>query len=358
MKAMQHEAAQPARLDEDACWRAVVDGAASDGRFFYAVTTTGVFCRPDCKAKRPRRENVRFFPNVDAAARAGFRPCKRCKPGALAPEAENAARIARACAIIESAEETPSLAVLAEAAGLSLFHFHRLFKAATGLTPLAYAEAVKARRMREGLSEARSVTEAIYQAGYSSSSRFYEKSARQLGMAPRRYHAGGAGLVIRYAVAPCWLGLALIAATEAGICALFFGDDEASLAAELRARFKAAAIQPGGEAFTRHVDAVLAALEEPALAASLPLDVRGTAFQERVWQALREVPAGKTATYTEIARQLGAPSAVRAVAGACAANPVAVAIPCHRILRADGALAGYRWGLPRKEKLLRREREA
>jgi AraC family transcriptional regulator, regulatory protein of adaptative response / methylated-DNA-[protein]-cysteine methyltransferase len=347
---------KPAALDEERCWRILTgaqDGAPAD--FLYGVLTTGVFCRPGCKSRRPRRENVRFFRDAQEALRAGLRPCKRCKPTGTAPEAESAARIAAACRLIEEAEETPALGRLAEAAGLSPFHFHRLFKAATGLTPKAYALAVKQNRMRNGLADAGSVTEAIYAAGYSSSSRFYESASSALGMEPSRYRAGGNGAEIRYAVEPCWLGLALIAATDAGICALFFGDDEDALVEDLRERFPAATIEPGGTALDSHVRAVLRALEEPALAAKLPLDIRGTAFQQRVWEALRTVPAGRTATYSEIAAKIGNPRAVRAVATACATNPVAVAIPCHRIVHKDGGLSGYHWGVERKRKLLARE---
>lgn len=357
MTLMEREVAAPARLDEEACWSAVLDGdAGAEPDFLYAVLTTGVFCRPACRSRRPKRENVLFFRSPAEAKRAGFRACKRCNPESASPDAETAVKIAAACRRIEEAEETPALAELAKAAGLSPFHFHRLFKAATGLTPQAYGRALKEGRIRESLASAGSVTEAIYDAGYSSSSRFYEGAGRGLGMTPSRYRAGGKGLRIGYAVEPCWLGLALVAATESGICALFFGDDADELVQELRDRFPAAVIQSGGPALGEKVSAALAALEEPALAANLPLDIRGTAFQQRVWEALRAVPPGRTATYTEIARRLGSADAVRAVAGACAANPVAVAVPCHRIVRSDGKLAGYRWGLERKRRLLERER--
>lgn len=356
MTLMERDIAPPL-LDDEACWSAVLEGnPAKEPGLLYAVLTTGVFCRPDCRARRPKRENVRFFRSPAEARRAGFRACKRCKPESASPDAETASRIAAACRRIEEAEETPALTELAEAAGLSPFHFHRLFKAATGLTPQAYGRALKEGRVRKTLASAGSVTKAIYDAGYSSSSRFYESAGRGLGMTPSRYRAGGKGLHIAYAVEPCWLGLALVAATETGICALFFGDDAAALVEELRARFPAAAIQPGGAMLEGRVGAALAALEEPALAASLPLDIRGTAFQQRVWEALRAVPPGQTATYTDIARRLGSADAVRAVAGACAANPVALAVPCHRIIRSDGKLAGYRWGLERKRRLLERER--
>ncbi len=347
-----------APLDEDRCWDVLVAGRRSvgDPEFIIGVITTGIFCRVGCKARRPRRENVRFFRSVEEARRAGLRPCKRCKPEDTAPEAERAGIIARACRQIEDAEYPPTLAELADAAGLSQFHFHRLFKAATGLTPKDYAMTLTRQRMRDGLPAAGSVTEAIYDAGYSSSSRFYEKAEGTLGMAPKTYRAGGNGVHIRYAVAPCWLGLAIVAATEKGICALFFGDDEEELAAALRGRFPAARIEAGGEALSEWLSAAIAAVEEPERAADLPLDIRGTAFQQRVWQALREIPPGRTATYTDIARSIGDARAVRAVAGACAANPIAVAIPCHRIIRSDGDLAGYRWGLERKRRLLSRER--
>jgi AraC family transcriptional regulator, regulatory protein of adaptative response / methylated-DNA-[protein]-cysteine methyltransferase len=347
---------RPAALDEDRCWQVLLQRSDTEKTgFYYGVITTGVFCRPTCKARRPLRENVRFFRSPDEAQRAGLRPCKRCKPMEAGPAAESAERIAAACRQIEEAEEMPTLAALAGEAGLSAFHFHRLFKAATGLTPKAYASAVKNDRMRNGLTEAGSVTEAIYAAGYSSSSRFYEADAQGLGMEPSRYRKGGKGVRIRYAVEPCWLGLALIAATENGICALFFGDDADTLIAELQGRFPAAQIEAGGAALDAQVCAALDAVEEPSKAAGLPLDIRGTAFQQRVWQALRSLPAGKTATYTDIARQIGDERAVRAVAGACAANPVAVAIPCHRILRKGGDLSGYRWGVERKRQLLNRE---
>jgi AraC family transcriptional regulator of adaptative response/methylated-DNA-[protein]-cysteine methyltransferase len=344
-------------LDEQRCWDALVAGrrSAGDPEFIIGVITTGIFCRVGCKARRPNRENVRFFRSIEEARRAGLRPCKRCKPEGEAPDAERAELIARACRRIEETEYAPTLTELAEEAGLSPFHFHRLFKAATGVTPKEYAMALTKQRMRDGLAAAGSVTEAIYDAGFSSSSRFYEKAEGTLGMAPKTYRAGGNGVHISYAVAPSWLGLAIVAATDKGICALFFGDSEEDLVAALRERFPAARIEPG-ESLSEWLEAALRAVEEPERAADLPLDIRGTAFQQRVWQALRDIPAGRTATYTDIARSIGDARAVRAVAGACAANPVALAIPCHRIIRSDGKLAGYRWGLDRKKRLLSRER--
>lgn len=345
--------------DDDARWRAVVArDAAADGQFLFAVTTTGVFCHPSCAARRAKRENVRFFESVGEAIAAGFRPCKRCRPMGAGVEAEQARLVAGACRRIEAEEETvPSLADLAAEAGLSAHHFHRVFKKFTGLTPKEYAVAHRGARLREVLPGAASVTEAIYAAGYSSSSRFYERADGELGMEAAQYRAGGKGVAMRYAVARCWLGNALVAGTERGICAVLFADDAGALLPELRGRFPAARISAGGEAFAARVAEVVKAVEHPERsAAHLPLDILGTAFQRRVWMALRAIPAGKTATYSEIAEQIGDAKAVRAVAGACAANHIAVVVPCHRVIRADGGMGGYRWGMERKEKLLGRER--
>jgi AraC family transcriptional regulator, regulatory protein of adaptative response / methylated-DNA-[protein]-cysteine methyltransferase len=265
------------------------------------------------------------------------------------------ATVERACRLIEQADETPSLAALAAAAGLSAWHFHRVFKGATGVTPKEYAAAHRARRARAALEGSRSVTDAIYEAGFASSGRFYEATDRMLGMTPTQFRAGGADTEIRHAVGACSLGLALVAASARGVCAILLGDDAATLRADLGRRFPRARLARGDRAFEAIVARVVACIETPRLGLDLPLDVRGTAFQHRVWRALRDIPAGSTASYAEIARRIGAPGAVRAVAGACAANPVAVAIPCHRVIRNDGGLAGYRWGLPRKRTLLARE---
>jgi AraC family transcriptional regulator of adaptative response/methylated-DNA-[protein]-cysteine methyltransferase len=265
------------------------------------------------------------------------------------------AAVERACRAIEHADETPSLATLARAAGLSAWHFHRVFKRTTGVTPKEYATAHRGRRARTALENGGSITDAIYEAGFGSSGRFYEASDRMLGMTPSQYRAGGAATEIRCAVAACSLGLCLVAASGRGVCAIFFGDSAPALRAELARRFPRARLADGDRAFEATVARVVACVETPRLGLDLPLDVRGTAFQHRVWRALRDIPAGTTATYAEIARRIGAPRAVRAVAGACAANPVAVAIPCHRVVRNDGELAGYRWGLPRKRALLARE---
>jgi AraC family transcriptional regulator of adaptative response/methylated-DNA-[protein]-cysteine methyltransferase len=265
------------------------------------------------------------------------------------------AAVERACRAIEHADETPSLATLARAAGLSAWHFHRVFKRTTGVTPKEYAAAHRGRRARAALENGGSITDAIYEAGFASSGRFYEASDRMLGMTPSQYRAGGAATEIRFAVGACWLGLCLVAASARGVCAISFGDSAAALRAELARRFPRARLVGGDRDFEATVARVVACVETPRLGLDLPLDVRGTAFQHRVWRALRDIPAGTTATYAEIARRIGAPRAVRAVAGACAANPLAVAIPCHRVVRNDGELAGYRWGLPRKRALLARE---
>ena len=327
----------------------------ADGEFVYAVKTTWVYCRPSCAARRARWENVVFLGACEEAERAGFRACKRCQPDGLALAEEYAVKVAAACRAIESSEVAPSLAVLAKAAGMSRFHFHRVFTKLTGLTPKAYALAHRAERMRRELPKRHSVTEAIYRAGFNSNGRFYAESARMLGMQPGKYRQGGSGEVIRFAVGKCSLGSILVAASAKGVCAISLGDDARSLEEDLRASFPKAELVGGDKKFERTVAKVVRLVEAPGIGLSLPLDVRGTAFQRRVWQALTKIPAGDTATYSEIARRIGAPKAIRAVAGACAANAIAVAIPCHRVVRTGGALAGYRWGIQRKKALLVRE---
>jgi len=340
-------------------WSAVLaKDTSADGAFVYSVRTTGVYCRPNCAARPARRENVAFYDSTQAAEAAGFRPCKRCKPD-QAPLAErNAAAVAQACRMIEDAEETPSLDDLARAAGMSPFHFHRVFKSVTGLTPRAYAQARRAERVRSALTGSRTVTEAIYDAGFNSGSRFYEKSQQVLGMTPRRFRAGGQQSIIRFAVGECSLGSILVAATDKGVCAILLGDDPEALVRDLQDRFDRAELVGGDAAFEALVAKVVGLVEQPRLGHDLPLDVRGTAFQQRVWQALQEIPAGETASYAQVAEQIGRPGAVRAVAQACAANALAVAIPCHRVVRTDGALSGYRWGVERKQALLQREAAA
>jgi AraC family transcriptional regulator, regulatory protein of adaptative response / methylated-DNA-[protein]-cysteine methyltransferase len=340
----------------DPRWGAVVArDRACDGAFYYSVKTTGVYCRPSCGARLARPQNVRFHATCAEAEHAGFRPCKRCKPDQKPLIEQHAAKVADICRLIEAAETAPSLPQLAERAGLSVYHFHRVFKSATGLTPKAYAAAERAQRVRKELGRGESVTAAIFDAGYNSNGRFYEKSSEVLGMTPSRFRAGGANTAIRFAIGECTLGSILVAASERGVCAILLGDDPDALARDLQDRFPRADLIGGDRAFERLVARVVGFIEAPRLGLDLPLDVRGTAFQQRVWQALGKIPVGKTASYTEIAKRMGAPRAVRAVAQACAANPLAVAIPCHRVVRNDGALSGYRWGVARKRALLERE---
>ena len=327
----------------------------ADGIFYYAVRTTGVYCRPSCAARTPRRENVRFFAQSAAAESAGFRACKRCVPNAVAPSQQQAALVAQACRSIEQAERMPGLAELAAAAGLSRFHFHRLFKRVTGLAPNAYAAALRAQRVRERLPDSGSVTAAIYEAGFNSNARFYAQSSAALGMMPSTYRTGGAGELIRFAIGQCTLGAILVAATEQGVCAIALGDEPEVLLKDLQDRFPRSQLRGGDAAFERLVATVIGFVEAPAVGLDLPLDLQGSAFQLRVWQALRAVPAGTTVSYAELARRLGVPKSARAVARAVGANPVAVAIPCHRVIRSDGALSGYRWGVERKRTLLSRE---
>lgn len=345
--------------DDESRWCAVRDrDTAADDRFWYAVATTGVYCRPSCAARPARRENVSFYDSRVAAEAAGFRPCRRCRPD-LPPRRERlAATMAEACRRIDGAEEEPRLADLAAAAGMSPHHFHRLFREIVGVTPKQYAAARRAGRVGTALRSGESVTAAIYDAGYNASSRFYESAPSRLGMTATAVRRGGQGETIRHAAARGWLGLTLVAATERGVCAILFGDDEADLQAELGRRFPKAALEPAepGSPYQAWIDRTLAYLEAPSGAPDLPLDVAGTAFQERVWRALREIPEGETRSYADVAAAIGAPKAVRAAANACAANPVAVVIPCHRVLRSDGGIGGYHWGEARKRKLLARER--
>ncbi|MDE1931421.1 MAG: bifunctional DNA-binding transcriptional regulator/O6-methylguanine-DNA methyltransferase Ada [Alphaproteobacteria bacterium] len=337
-------------------WAAVVNrDVRADGRFYYSVCTTGVYCRPGCAARQPRRANVAFYDTRAAAEAAGFRPCKRCRPDASPPAARHTAIVTAACRAIEAVDGAPALETLARDAGMSRFHFHRLFKSVTGVTPRAYAAACRAKRLHVELPRAGSVTEAFYDAGFNSSGRFYAAADALLGMRPRAFRAGGAGAAIRFAVGQCSLGAILVAATAKGVCAIMLGDDAERLVRDLHERFPKAQIIGGDREFERLVAQVVGLVERPSTVAELPFDLRGTAFQQRVWQALRAIPSGTTATYSEIAKRIGRPHAVRAVAQACAANPAAIAIPCHRVVRRDGGLGGYRWGIERKRALLARE---
>jgi AraC family transcriptional regulator of adaptative response/methylated-DNA-[protein]-cysteine methyltransferase len=348
---------QPAYAGDDARWEAVARrDRGADGHFYYSVRTTGVYCRPSCAARLPLRKNVAFHATREAAERAGFRPCKRCKPDRGGIEALHAAGVAAASQLIERSDQLPSLDALAAAAGMSRYHFHRVFKAATGLTPRAYAAAHRARRVREHLRQGDSVTQALYGAGFNSSGRFYANAGENLGMTPSRFRAGGAGETIRFAVGECSLGAILVAATARGLCAVSLGDEPQALVEELQDRFPKARLVGGDREFEHWVARVVGFVESPRIGLDLPLDIRGTAFQQRVWQALREVPPGHTVSYAQVARRIGAPAAVRAVAQACGANAIAVAIPCHRVVRNDGNLSGYRWGVERKRALLDKER--
>ncbi|ABB08526.1 bifunctional DNA-binding transcriptional regulator/O6-methylguanine-DNA methyltransferase Ada [Burkholderia lata] len=344
---------------DDARWEAVqARDAAADGHFVYAVRTTGVYCHPSSTTRLPKRQNVVFYDTVEAAEAAGFRPSRRAHGDQTSAATERAAIVARACRLIEASDTPPQLDDLAAEIGMSPFHFHRLFKAETGLTPKAYSSAYRARKLREELSAPNSsVTNAIYGAGFNSNSRFYEASDQLLGMRARDYRAGGAGAVIRFAVGQCSLGAILVAQSQRGICAILLGDDPDMLVRNLQDQFPKAQFIGGENDFEQLVARVVGFVEAPSMGLHLPLDVQGTAFQERVWRALREIPPGTTISYAEIAERIGSPKAVRAVAQACGANHLAVAIPCHRVVRRDGDISGYRWGVDRKRELLRREAE-
>jgi AraC family transcriptional regulator of adaptative response/methylated-DNA-[protein]-cysteine methyltransferase len=340
----------------DARWASVVArDAGADGKFYYSVKTTGVYCRPSCAARVARPENVQFHLTCAEAEKAGFRPCKRCKPNEPSLAEQNGARIAEICRLLECAEEPPKLRELAAHAGMSVYHFHRTFKAVTGLTPGDYTAAHRSNRVRASLGRSNSVTEAIYEAGFNSSSRFYESANGVLGMTPSKFRAGGADTDIFFAIGECSLGSILVAQSERGVCAISIGDDPAALIKDLQDRFPRANLIGSERGYEEIVAKVIGMIERPGIGMDLPLDIRGTAFQQRVWKALREIPVGTTATYSEIAGRIGMPKSVRAVAQACGANALAVAIPCHRVIRNDGQLAGYRWGVERKRELLDRE---
>jgi AraC family transcriptional regulator of adaptative response/methylated-DNA-[protein]-cysteine methyltransferase len=344
----------PGTEDEER-WEALrARGVKPVRNFVYAVVTTGIYCRPSCGARRPRAENVRFFDTPRLAQDAGFRPCKRCRPDAPAQETPDAQAIAKACVLMEAQGADVDFGEIARQAGLSRSHFQRRFREATGLTPGAWLKAVRARAVVARLGDG-TVTAAIYDAGYGSSSRFYEGVAPALGLRPSDYAKGGAGERIRFAVGESWLGPVLVAATEKGICAIAFGDDAQALVRNLELRFPKAELIGGDAAFERWMAEVIGFIEAPQRGLDLPLDIKGTAFQLQVWRALQLVRPGETVSYAELAARLGLSGAARAVARACASNALAVAIPCHRVVRADGALAGYRWGVERKRLLLQRE---
>ncbi|PYY66979.1 bifunctional DNA-binding transcriptional regulator/O6-methylguanine-DNA methyltransferase Ada [Pseudomonas jessenii] len=342
--------------ENDPRWAAVVArDPKADGQFVYAVKTTGIYCNPSSLARLPKPQNVEFFDSAEQARAAGYRPSKRAAKDQSELAAQHAATVATACRQIESAETLPTLGELAEAAGLSSFHFHRVFKAVTGLTPKGYADAHRSRKVRERLANGGSVTDALYDAGFNSNSRFYEAADQLLGMKPGDYRAAGQNNDIRFAIGQCSLGAILVAQSERGVCAILLGDDPHQLVCDLQDKFRRANLMGADHEFEQLIARVVGFIEAPAIGLDLPLDVRGTAFQERVWQALREIPVGSTASYADVALRIGSPKAVRAVAQACGANSLAVAIPCHRVVRSDGNLSGYRWGVERKRQLLERE---
>jgi AraC family transcriptional regulator of adaptative response/methylated-DNA-[protein]-cysteine methyltransferase len=340
-------------IDSDTAWSAFERrDRAQDGRFVGAVRTTGIYCKPSCPARRPKREHVVFYADGAAAQAAGFRACLRCRPDAVGRDRVAVAAAVEALEKAGEAREALTLEALAMRVGYAPHHFHRLFVRDTGVTPAAYARGRRAARAADALTEEKDVTTAIYEAGYSAPSRFYEGAAPRLGMTPSAWVKGGAGVTIRWTVVDTSLGAMLIAATDKGLCRVSFDEDAAALAA----RFPAATIEPGGEALAGLARAVIAVVDAPGRAHALPLDLRGTAFQEAVWRALASIPAGETRTYSELATLVGKPAAVRAAGSACGANPLALVVPCHRAQRSDGTLGGYAYGLERKRALLERER--
>jgi AraC family transcriptional regulator of adaptative response/methylated-DNA-[protein]-cysteine methyltransferase len=351
------EIAMPNR-DEGEFWRASYWDAvnardrAMDGVFFYAVMSTGIYCRPSCPSKRPRRENVVFFRAREAAERAGFRPCKRCKPDLSDQRNPNTQIVEKVCRYIDTHPDDPvTLEALGRVLGISPFYLQRTFKALTGITPRAYADSRRLNSLKTGLRDGHSVTRSLYDAGYGSSSRLYERASSQLGMTPSRYRKQGSGVAIQYTIATTRIGNMLLAATDRGICCIRFGDSTADLERELYTEYPKAEIARSDRKLGEHVKAIRAIIQGDSTE-SLPLDIQATAFQRRVWEALRTIPRGTTKSYSKIAADIGHPKAARAVARACATNPVAVAIPCHRVVREDGSMGGYRWGVERKKKLL------
>jgi AraC family transcriptional regulator of adaptative response/methylated-DNA-[protein]-cysteine methyltransferase len=346
---------------ESARWRAVLGrDRALDGDFVYAVSSTGIYCRPSCPSRRPKPENVMFYDLAEAAEQAGYRACRRCNPRDADAADPAVARIRRVCRYIEESETPPTLAALGAHVEQSPYHLQRTFKRVMGITPRQYADAIRLRRVKSLLKAGDDVAGALYEAGYGSSSRLYERAPSQLGMTPATYRKGGAGARMAYALRDCSLGRILVAATERGISFLAFGDRDSVLIRELKEEFPAAEIAPDGGSLGPWLEAILAFLDGAGngVSADLPLDVRATAFQWRVWQELRAIPRGQTRTYREIAGSLGQPKAARAVGRACATNPVSLLVPCHRAVRTDGGMGGYRWGLGRKEALLRAEHAA
>jgi AraC family transcriptional regulator of adaptative response/methylated-DNA-[protein]-cysteine methyltransferase len=344
----------------DRFWQAIrTRDASCDGLFYYAVRTTGVYCRPSCASRQPLRENVVFFALPEAARREGFRACLRCRPDETPIRDPQAELVQSICRLIDQhLEEQPNFAAISDQVRLSQFHLQRLFKKLMGITPRQYAEARRADLFKASVKSGRSVTEAIYEAGYGSSSRLYEKAAAQLGMTPATYRKGGKGMKISFTIAECPLGLLLVAATDRGICSVTLGDNRESMTGDLRAEFPEADIAREEKGLSAQVRTLVAHLAGQEPHPDLPLDIQGTAFQKRVWEELRCIPYGQTASYSEVARRIGRPAATRAVARACATNPAALVTPCHRVVRENGELGGYRWGMERKRSLLENEKSA
>ena len=342
-------------LPSEACWKAVeAHDARADGKFVYAVRSTGIYCRPSCPSKRPAREQVRFYASPQGAEREGFRACRRCRPQEAARQAQ---AIQSVCAYIqEHLEETLDLKTLGAQAGMSPAHLQKTFKRMLGITPREYADACRLERFKARVKEGEPIAGAMFEAGYSSSSRLYERAAAQLGMTPGAYRKGGKGMCIGYTIADCPLGRLLVAATEKGLCAVSIGETDAGLEATLKEEYPAASLAREDEALARWIEAVRGYWNGDPPGRALPLDMQATAFQWRVWTQLQAIPYGSAVSYGQVAKALGQPSAVRAVARACATNPVALVIPCHRVVREDGTLGGYRWGLARKQALLEHEK--
>jgi len=346
--------------DDEAYWRAVLDrDTRFDGKVFFAVRSTGIYCRPSCPARRPRREQVVFFRMPEAAERAGFRSCRRCRPRNAAMTDPQVEMVRRTCLYIERhVDELPTLDDLSAHTGVSPYHLQRVFKRLVGITPRQYAEAMRLDQFKAGVKKGATVTGAMYEAGYGSSSRLYERAPSQLGMTPADYRRGGKGVRISYTIAGCSLGRLLVAGTAKGVCSVRLGDSDAVLEANLLSEYAAADVSRDDQALSEWVEQLLSHLDGRHPHLDLPLDVQATAFQWSVWEKLREIPYGSTRSYGEVARAMGRPTATRAVARACATNPVALVIPCHRVVREDKSLGGYRWGIERKRALLERERLA
>jgi len=340
--------------DEDRWLAVLARDPDADGQFIFAVKTTGIFCRPSCRARHALRKNVLFYPDSQHAVQAGFRPCKRCLPDQADPQAQKLARVEKACRLLEQ-EQILTLDTLAEQVGMSAFHFHRQFKSVTGMTPKAWQQAARARRLRSALTQGEKITDSLLAAGFPDSSTYYRKADETLGMTAKQYRNGASNVTVRFAVTDCELGRCLVAESERGICAILLGDNDDAVMGELRTLFPQAQSESADGEFTARIDQVIRSLTHHKKALALPLDIRGTAFQQQVWQALRAIPCGETASYQQIANAIGKPNAVRAVASACAANKLAIVIPCHRVVRRDGALSGYRWGIARKAQLLQHE---